>query len=118
MDGGAEGLDDRKRIDRWLQETRHLLGQTIPAYLDDRDRTRARLESAERENDQLRAELAAARREASDLRAALTSLRTERATVLDSFKALVAHLTALQKSTTDISRHLESVVPTSGAGKS
>ena len=54
---GMEGLDDRQRVDRWLEESQYLIGRMIPAYLDDRDRVRGRLETAEHDNDRLRVEL-------------------------------------------------------------
>jgi hypothetical protein len=39
---GVEGLEDRQRVDRWLEESQYLIGRLVPAYLDDRDRTRSR----------------------------------------------------------------------------
>ncbi|MBM3221251.1 MAG: hypothetical protein FJZ38_21680 [Candidatus Rokubacteria bacterium] len=57
-----EGIEDRQRVDRWLEESQYLIGRMIPAYLDDRDRLRARLETVEEDNARLRAELADARR--------------------------------------------------------
>src|SRR5438093_385346 len=32
---GMEGLDDRRRVDRGLEESQYLIGRMIPAYLDD-----------------------------------------------------------------------------------
>ena len=80
----------------------------IPAYLDDRDRVRGRLEMSDRDNERLRAEVTDARREIAELRAELEFLRAERASVADSFSTIVEHLTALQKPVNDISRHLHS----------
>jgi hypothetical protein len=108
---GMEGLEDRQRVDRWLEESQYLIGRMIPAYLDDRDRVRGRLENSEHDNERLRAELAEARREIADLRTELEFLRSERLSVADSFSTIVEHLTALQKPVNDIARHLHSVQP-------
>jgi hypothetical protein len=110
---GMEGLEDRQRVDRWLEESQYLIGRMIPAYLDDRDRVRGRLETFEHDNERLRGELTDAKREIAELRAELDFLRSERATVAESFNTIVDHLTALQKPVNDISRHLHSVQPAS-----
>jgi hypothetical protein len=104
---GIEGLDDRPRVDRWLEESQYLIGRMIPAYLDDRDRVRTRLETFERDNERLRIELADARRELAELRADLELHRIERTRVAESFHAIVDHLSALQGPITDISSRLQ-----------
>jgi hypothetical protein len=103
---GIEGLDDRQRVDRWLEESQYLIGRLVPAYLDDRDRLRSRLEVVEQDNERLRTELGEARREVAELRSDLEFHRTERANVADSFGAIVEHLAALQKPISDVSRRL------------
>jgi hypothetical protein len=103
---GIEGLEDRQRVDRWLEESQYLIGRLVPAYLDDRDRVRARLDVLEQDNERLRTELVEARREASDLRSELEFHRSERASVADSFGAIVEHLAALQRPINDISRRI------------
>jgi hypothetical protein len=108
---GMDGLEDRQRVDRWLEESQYLIGRMIPGYLDDRDRVRGRLETSENDNERLRGELTDARREITELRAELEFLRSQRASVADSFSTIVEHLTALQKPVNDISRHLHSVQP-------
>ena len=108
---GMEGLDDRQRVDRWLEESQYLIGRMIPSYLDDRDRVRGRLETSEHDNERLRGELTDAKREIAELRAELDFLRSERASVAESFNTIVEHLTALQKPVNDISRQLHSVQP-------
>jgi chromosome segregation ATPase len=106
---GIEGLEDRQRVDRWLEESQYLVGRIVPAYLDDRDRVRARLEVVEQDNERLRTELGEARREITELRGDLDFHRTERANVADSFGAIVEHLAALQKPINDVSRRLHGV---------
>jgi hypothetical protein len=108
---GMEGLEDRQRVDRWLEESQYLIGRMIPAYLDDRERVRGRLETSEHDNERLRGELTEARREIAELRAELEFLRSERASVAESFNTIVEHLTALQKPVNDISRHVHSAQP-------
>lgn len=106
---GIEGLEDRQRVDRWLEESQYLIGRLVPAYLDDRDRLRSRLEVVEQDNERLRAELGEARREAAEVRSDLEFLRAERTNVADSFSAIVEHLAALQKPINDVSRRLHNV---------
>ena len=108
---GIEGLEDRQRVDRWLEESQYLVGRLVPAYLDDRDRMRSRLDVVEQDNERLRTELAEARREVAELRGDLEFHRSERASVADSFNAIVEHLAALQKPISDISRRVQT--PTS-----
>src|SRR5688572_8167934 len=67
MSDGQEMLEDRQRVDRWLEESQYLLGRLIPGYLDDRDRLRVRLVSAEAESDRLRQEIEALRRDLAGL---------------------------------------------------
>jgi hypothetical protein len=114
---GIEGLENRQRVDRWLEESQYLIGRLVPAYLDDRDRARARLEVVEQDNERLRTELAEARREISELRGDLEFHRTERAGVAEAFGALVEHLGALQKPVIEISRRLHAVPGSAGEVK-
>jgi 1,6-anhydro-N-acetylmuramate kinase len=106
---GIEGLENRQRVDRWLEESQYLIGRLVPAYMEDRDRVRARLEVVEQDNERLRLELGEARREIAELREDLESHRAERAGVADTFGAIVEHLAALQKPVNDISRRLHAV---------
>jgi len=103
---GIEGLEDRQRVDRWLEESQYLVGRLVPAYLDDRERVRARLDVVEQDNERLRTELAESRREAAELRGELETHRSERASVADSFGAIVEHLAALQRPINEISRRI------------
>jgi hypothetical protein len=103
-----DGLEDRQRVDRWLEESQYLIGRMIPAYLDDRDRARARVESVEQDNERLRNDLADARREIAELRGDLEFHRGERTRIAENFHTIIEHLTALQGPVNDISSRLHS----------
>src|SRR5687768_11166586 len=106
---GIEGLENRQRIDRWLEESQYLIGRLVPAYLEDRDRARGRLDVVEQDNERLRIELAEARREIGELRGDLEFHRSERVSIADSFGAIMEHLAALQKPVNDITRRVQAV---------
>jgi chromosome segregation ATPase len=110
------GLEDRQRVDRWLEESEYLMGRIIPAYLDDCARVRARLEVAEQDNERLRTELSEARREIAELHGDLEFHRTERASMAESFGAIVEHMAALQKPIDDIARRRLHAVPSMTTG--
>ena len=114
---GIEGFDDRQRVDRWLEESQYLIGRMIPAYLDDRERVRTRLETVERDNERLRIELADTRRQLAEMGVDLELLRAERARIADSFHSIVEHLTALQGPVSDVSSRLHTSQPISPESK-
>jgi hypothetical protein len=114
---GIEGLENRQRVDRWLEESQYLIGRLVPAYLEDRDRVRARLEVVEQDNERLRTELAEARREVTELRGDLEFHRAERVGIAYAFNAIVEHLAAVQKPVTDVTRRLHAVPGSPGEVK-
>ena len=89
----------------------------MPAYLEDRDRARSRLEVVEQDNERLRLELAEARREIGELRGDLEFHRSERVTIADSFGSIMEHLAALQKPVNEITRRVHAVPGTAGEVK-
>jgi chromosome segregation ATPase len=104
-----EGIEDRQRVDRWLEESQYLIGRIIPSYLDDRERVKARLENVEQDNERLKIELADARREISELRGDLEFHRGERMRIAENFHTIVDHLTALQGPVNDVASRLQTL---------
>ena len=74
-------LEDRQRVERWLEESQYLLGRLIPGYIDDRERLKMRLVGAEEDADRLRHEIEGLRREVASLLAELQHHRNEQAEV-------------------------------------
>jgi hypothetical protein len=111
MSDGQEMLEDRQRVDRWLEESQYLLGRLIPGYLDDRDRLRVRLVSAEAESDRLRQEIEALRRDVAGLQGELQYQRSEQTAAAEAFASVLNQLTELQKPLGEVHRRLASVQP-------
>lgn len=111
MNDGQEMLEDRQRVDRWLEESQYLLGRLIPGYLDDRDRLRVRLVSAEAESDRLRQEVEALRRDLAGLQGELQYQRGEQTAAAEAFAAVLNQLTELQKPLGEVHRRLAAVQP-------
>lgn len=101
-------LDDRQRVDRWLEESQYLIGRIIPGFLDDRDRLKAKLESTEQECDRLRQESAELRREIGVLQAEVQFFRNDHTAITEVFTGMVEHLTQLQKPLEEVQRRLQS----------
>lgn len=73
---------DNERFQRWLQEGQQVLGEFIPALLEDRERLTATLQATEREREALRREALALREEVRHLGARETSLREAIGTIM------------------------------------
>lgn len=99
-----EVLEDRQRVDRWLEEGQYLLGRIIPAFLDDRERLRGRLEAAEQDCERLRVEVNDLRKEVNALQ---TRYRGEQAAIAESFGGVMDLLGQLHKPLADINRRLQ-----------
>lgn len=102
-------LEDRQRLDRWLEESQYLLGRLIPGYLDDRERLKARLLGSEADSDRLRHEVEGLRREVASLVAELQHHRNEQAATAEAFAAVLGQLSDLQKPLTEVHRRLQTV---------
>lgn len=101
-------LEDRQRVDRWLEESQYLLGRLIPGYLDDRERLKARLAGSEADSERLRHEVEGLRREVASLVAELQHHRNEQAATAEAFAAVLSQLSDLQKPLTEVHRRLQS----------
>ena len=106
--------DERHRVDRWLEESQYLIGRLIPAYLEDRDRIRTRLESADQECDRLRQEVGELRRELGILQAEVQHYRGEHQAAAEVFASMISHLAEMQKPMQETYRRLQ-MTPPSGA---
>jgi len=106
--------DERHRVDRWLEESQYLIGRLIPAYLEDRDRARIRLESADQECDRLRQEVGELRRELGILQAEVQHYRNEHQAAAEVFASMISHLSEMQKPMQETYRRLQ-MTPPSGA---
>ena len=102
-------LEDRQRVERWLEESQYLLGRLIPGYIDDRERLKMRLVGAEEDADRLRHEIEGLRREVASLLAELQHHRNEQAATAEAFAAVLGQLSDLQKPLTEVPRRLQSV---------
>lgn len=102
-------LEDRQRVDRWLEESQYLLGRMIPGYLDDRERLKLRLAGAEADNERLRLEVDGLRRDVTNLLAELQQHRSEQAVTAEAFAAVLGQLNDLQKPLTEVHRRLQAV---------
>jgi DNA repair exonuclease SbcCD ATPase subunit len=102
-------LEDRQRVDRWLEESQYLLGRLIPGYLDERERLKTRLAGSEADCDRLRHELEGLRREVASLVAELQHHRNEQASTAEAFAAVLGQLSDLQKPLNEVHRRLQSV---------
>ena len=104
--GEREALEDRQRVDRWLEEGQYLLGRIIPAFLDDRERLRGRLEAAEQDCERLRHEVSELRKEVGTLQ---TRYRNEQSAMAEAFGGVMDLLGQLHKPLADINRRLQPI---------
>jgi hypothetical protein len=109
--GSMEGLEDRQRVDRWIEESQYLIGRLIPGLLDDRDRLKGKLEAAEQECARLRHEAAELRKEISDLQSETQYFRTEHVAMADALREVIEHVGQIQKPLSDVHRRLQVTQP-------
>jgi hypothetical protein len=102
-------LEDRQRVERWLEESQYLLGRLIPGYLDDRERLKTRLASSEQDCERLRYEADGLRRELSALAAEVQHYRNEQGATAEAFAAVLGQLNDLQKPLSEMQRRLQAV---------
>jgi hypothetical protein len=109
--GAMEGLEDRQRVDRWIEESQYLIGRMIPGLLDDRDRLKGKLEASEQECARLRHEAAELRKEISDLQSETQYFRTEHVAMADALREVIEHVSQIHKPLNDVHRRLQVTQP-------
>ena len=100
--GDMAAVDDRQRVDRWIEESQYLIGRLIPGLLDDRDRLRGKAEAAEQEIERLRIEVGELRREIADLRSERDGYRTDHAAIAEAVARVMDYLGQAQQPLSDI----------------
>jgi hypothetical protein len=106
-----EGVEERQRIDRWIEESQYLIGRLIPSLLDDRERLRGKLETCEEEARRLRQEVVELRKEVADLQGETTYFRNEHAVMAEAVGGILEHLSHVGKPLNDVYRRLQSGQP-------
>jgi predicted nuclease with TOPRIM domain len=106
-----EGLEDRQRVDRWIEESQYLIGRMIPGLLDDRDRLKGKIEASEHECARLRQEIGELRKELSDLQSETQFFRTEHAAMADALREVIEHVGQIQKPLNEVYRRLQVAQP-------
>ncbi len=109
--GYMEGLEDRQRVDRWIEESQYLIGRMIPGLLDDRDRLKGKFEAAEQECAKLRQEIGELRKEVSDLQSETQFFRTEHVAMADALREVIDHVGQIQKPLNEVYRRLQVTQP-------
>jgi len=87
------GVDDLRRVGRWLRESREMIGRVIPEIVEDRLRQHGRVEAAEESFDRLRGEAASLRNELTQLQVEARALRRQLVEIGASASSAVARLT-------------------------
>ena len=106
-----EGLEDRQRVDRWVEESQYLLGRVVPGLLDDRERLKGKLEASEHECMRLRQEVGELRKEVSDLQSETQFFRNEHVAMAGAVREVLEHLSQIQKPLNDVHRRLQVTQP-------
>ena len=111
----SQSLDDRTRVDRWLEESQYLIGRLIPAFLEDRDRLKGKLDASEQEGERLRHELGELRREVANLHHELQFFRGEHAAAAEAASGVINQLADALKPLNEMYHRLQVASP-AGAG--
>lgn len=104
-------VDDRQRVDRWLEESQYLMGRLIPGFLDDRERLKVKLEQTEQECSRMRMEILELRKEVQGLQGDVQFYKTEQATAVDTMAGVMETLSQLQRPLGDLHRRLQTAHP-------
>ncbi|MBI4011188.1 MAG: hypothetical protein HY359_02680 [Candidatus Rokubacteria bacterium] len=106
-----EGLEERQRVDRWIEESQYLIGRMIPGLLDDRERLRGKLDAAEQECARVRQEIGELRKEIGDLQSETQFFRTEHVAMVEALREVIDHIGQVQKPLNDVFRRLQVTQP-------
>lgn len=104
-------VNDRERVERWVEDSQYVIGRLIPGLLEDRERWRTKAEQAEQESDRLRLEVATMRREIAEREAERQHIGNEQAAIAEAFKSAMEHLTRLQQPLNDVVHRLNVMQP-------
>jgi hypothetical protein len=104
-------MDDRQRVDRWLEESQYLMGRLIPGFLDDRERLRAKLEQTEEECSRLRMEMLELRKEVQGLQGDVHFYKTEQVAAVDTMAGVMETLSQLQRPLGELYRRMQTAHP-------
>jgi len=107
--GENETVEDRQRLERWLEDGQYMLGRVVPSLVEERDRLKVRAESAEEECGRMRHEILELRKVVNDLNGEGQYLRQEQAAIAESVGALMGQLAELQRPLHDVHRRIQSV---------
>jgi hypothetical protein len=107
--GETETVEDRQRLERWLEDGQYMLGRVVPSLMEERDRLKVRAESAEEECERLRREILDLRKIITDLNGEGQYLRQEQAAIAETVGLLMGQLADLQRPLHDVHRRIQSV---------
>ena len=104
-------VDDRQRVDRWLEESQYLMGRLIPGFLDDRERLKAKLEQTEEECSRMRMEILELRKEVQGLQGDVQFYKSEQAAAVDTMAGVMDTLSQLQRPLGELYRRMQTAHP-------
>ena len=104
-------MDDRQRVDRWLEESQYLMGRLIPGFLEDRERLKVKLEQTEEECSRMRMEILELRKEVQGLQGDVHFYKTEQAAAVDTMAGVMETLSHLQRPLGDLYRRMQTAHP-------
>ncbi len=107
--GETETVEDRQRLERWLDDGQYMLGRVVPSLVEERDRLKLRAEAAEDEIARLRHEIMDLRKVITDLNGEGQYMRQEQAAIAETVGVLMGQLAELQRPLHDVHRRIQTV---------
>ena len=105
----SESVENRQRLEQWLEDGQFMMGRVVPALVEERDRLRARAEAAEEDCARMRQELNELHKIITDLHSERQYIRQEHSVISDTIGTLLAQIGDLQRPLHDVQRRLQSV---------